>query len=113
MKSTTTGTVFGCIVCIIVVLVIGGCLLPLGSFISGFTPGSALTVRTVSPMVCPKGTTGQHYSYDTTTPDGNGFPQPAIGHELHCLDANGNIVKNDPYLFGLVWEGPAARVLVP
>jgi hypothetical protein len=64
----------------------------------------------VAPLVCPKGSTGQIHSYDTTVPDDNGFPQPATGYELHCLDASGNVVKNDPVAYSFIWEGIAALI---
>ena len=110
MKSATTGTVSGCIVWVIAAVLIGSCLLPLGYFVSSFTDQSDLAIRTVSPFICPKGTTGQSYTYDTTMPDDNGFQTPAVGFELHCVDANENVVKTDPLLFRFIWEGLEAGI---
>ncbi len=108
MKSATTGAVSGCIVWLLVFMVIGACLMPIGFMIGGFTSGMPFAARTVSPIVCPKGTTGQIYSYETTTTDDNGFSVPATAYELHCVDANDNVVKNDPVVFAFIWEGIAA-----
>ncbi len=110
MKSATTGAVSGCIVWVIVFAVISACLLPLGFMIGGFTSETSLAVRTVSPIICPKGTTGQIYSYETMSTDDNGFPVPGTAYELHCMDVNGNVVKNDVIAFGFLWEGIVVAV---
>jgi hypothetical protein len=78
--------------------------------VGGFTSGSQLAVRTVSPFVCPDETTGTVYSYSTTSYNDNGVAVPATAYELHCLDAQGAIVKEDPVLFAFIWEGIAAAV---
>ena len=105
MKSATTGAVSGCIVWVIVFVVISACLIPIGFMASSFTTESDFAVSIVGPIICPQGTTAQIYSYDTTMTDENGFPVDATGYELHCLDDSGNIVKNDPIVFGFLWDG--------
>jgi hypothetical protein len=37
--------------------------------------------------------------------DDNGFPTPATAYELHCLNASGEILKNDPVAYAFLWEG--------
>ena len=112
MKSATTGAVSGCIVWVLVFMVVGACLVPLGFMVGGFTTEMPFAVRVASSFICPKGTTGQIYSYPTMSTDDNGFPTPSTAYELHCLDANANVVKNDPVVFGFLWEGIAAGLAV-
>ena len=30
---------------------------------------------------------------------------PATAYELHCVDASGTVVKNDPVLYAFIWIG--------
>ena len=110
MKSTTTGTISGCIVWIIVFGVISSCMLPAAMMIGGFTSASSLAIKTLAPMICPKGTTGESYSYQTTTTDDYGNPEPATAYELHCVDANGEVIKKDPILYAFLWMGIIAVI---
>ncbi|MCL4529477.1 MAG: hypothetical protein M1282_08695 [Chloroflexi bacterium] len=105
MRSTTTGTISGCIVWVLVFVVVSSCLLPVAFMVGSFTAETNFAIRRVGPMICPKATTPQIYSYETTMTDDNGFPVNATAYELHCLDSNGNVVKNDPIVFGFLWDG--------
>jgi len=105
MKTTTTGTVSGCIVWALAFAALSTCLLPVAMFVGGFTSGSDLTMRTLGPYICPEGTTAESYSYQTTTFDEYGSPSPATATELHCVDSNGNVVKNDPIGYAFAWIG--------
>ena len=110
MKPGTTGTVSGCIVWIIVFGLISACLLPIGMIIGGFTSVSDFAMQTLAPLICPEGTTAESYSYATTTTDEFGNSQPSTAYELHCVDTNGTVVKEDPVLFAFLWMGIIAAI---
>jgi hypothetical protein len=105
MKSATTGTVSGCIVWIIVFCALSTCIFPAASMIGGFTSASGFTMKTLGPYICPEGSTAQSYSYATTTTDENGNRQPSTAYVLQCVDANGEIVKEDPVAYAFLWIG--------
>jgi hypothetical protein len=73
--------------------------------VGGFTAPSQFAMQALSPMLCPAGSTAQSYSYATTTTDEYGNTQPSTAYELHCLDANGVVVKEDPVLYAFLWTG--------
>ena len=105
MKPRTTGTVSGCIVWIIVFGIVSACLVPIGMIIGGFTSVSNFAMQTLAPLICPDGTTAESYSYVTTTTDEFGNSQPSTAYELHCVDASGTVVKEDPVLYAFLWMG--------
>jgi hypothetical protein len=96
MKITKAGTASGCIVWIIV--------------IGGFTSVSNFAMQTLEPVICPEGTTAKSYSYATTTTDEFGHSQPSTAYELHCVDADGTVVKEDPILYAFLWMGIIAVI---
>lgn len=108
MRSATTGTVSGCLVWLLVFGLLGMCLIPVGLAVGGFTSGSELARRMTAPLICPEGTTGRTYSYETTSYNENGVAVPATAFELHCVDASGRTVKEDPLMFAFLWEAMAA-----
>lgn len=110
MKSTTTGTVSGCIIWVIVFGIIGMCVVPVAGMVGGLSSASGLAVRTVGPMVCPDNTTPEIYSYATTTTDDFGVSTPATAYEIHCLDASGENVKTDPVAYAFIWIGIIAAI---
>lgn len=101
----TTGAVSGCIVWIIVFGILSLCLLPVSMIIGGFTSVSNFAMQTLGPLICPDGTTAESYSYATTTTDEFGNSQPSTAYELHCIDASGAVVKEDPVLYAFIWIG--------
>ncbi len=105
MKSTTTGAVSGCIVWVIVFAVISSCLLPAAMMIGGFTSASNFAIDFTGQFLCPQGTKPVSYSYATTTTDEYGNRQPSTAYELHCIDASGEVVKEDPIAFAFLWIG--------
>lgn len=105
MKSARTGTVSGCIVWIIVFGILSTCILPAAMVIGGFTSVSNFAMQTLAPIICPDGTTAKPYTYATTTTDEFGHSQPSTAYELHCVDANGVVVKEDPILYAFLWIG--------
>jgi len=110
MRSATTGTVSGCIVWIIVFCALSICIFPVASVIGGFTSASGFAMKTLGPYICPEGSTAQSHSYATTTTDENGFSQPATAYVLQCVDANGEIVKEDPVVYAFAWIGFIALI---
>jgi ABC-type glycerol-3-phosphate transport system permease component len=110
MKTTATGTVSGCIVWIIVFGLLSLCLFPISMMIGGFTSVSDFAMQTVAPLICPDGTTVESYSYATTTTDEFGNTQPSTAYELHCIDATGTAVKEDPVLYAFLWMGIIAAI---
>src|SRR5690349_1812873 len=105
MKITKAGTVSGCIVWILVCGILSACLLPLAMLIGGFTSVSNFAIRTIGPIICPDGTTPESYSYATTTTDEFGNSRPSTAYEIHCVDASGTVVKEDPVLYAFLWMG--------
>jgi hypothetical protein len=106
----TTGTLSGCIVWIIVFGVLSLCFLPVSMMIGGFTSVSNFAMQTLEPVICPEGTTAESYSYATTTTDEFGNSQPSTAYELHCVDASGTVVKEDPVLYAFLWIGLIAVI---
>jgi len=88
----------------------GTCIAPVAMLIGGFTSGTSLALRVVTPVVCPPDTTSKIHSYATTTQDKNGFKQPAVGYELHCLDSNGKLIKTSQVGYSFFWMGIIAIV---
>lgn len=108
MKSATTGTVSGCIVWVIVFGLVASCLVPAAMMVGGFTSVTKFAMQTVKPFVCPEGTTVAYRTYATTTNDEYGNPQPSTAYVLQCVDATGEVVKEDPVLFAFIWMGMLA-----
>jgi hypothetical protein len=105
MKFTKAGTVSGCIVWILVFGILSACLLPAAMLIGGFTSVSNFAMRAMGPIICPDGTTAESYSYATTTTDEFGNSQPSTAYEIHCIDASGTVMKEDPVLYAFLWIG--------
>jgi hypothetical protein len=105
MNQVKTGAVSGCIVWFIVFGILGACLVPAGMMIGGFTSVTDFAMQTVGPFVCPDGTTVDSRSYATTTNDEFGNPQPSTAYVLQCVDAAGEVVKEDPVTFAFIWIG--------
>jgi hypothetical protein len=110
MKSTRTGAVSGCIIWFIVVGLLSTCLLPVGMFIGGFTSVTDFAMRTLEPLICPDGTTAKSRSYETTTTDDFGNSQPSTAYVMQCVDADGEVAKEDPVVYAFVWIGIIAGI---
>ncbi|HET9907596.1 MAG TPA: hypothetical protein VFQ23_13175 [Anaerolineales bacterium] len=110
MKITKTGTLSGCVVWIIGFGILSACLLPTAMMIGGVTSVSNFAMQTIGPLICPEGTVGRSYSYATTTTDEYGNSQPSTAYELHCVDSNGEVVKEDPVAYAFIWIGSLAAI---
>ena len=105
MKNTKAGAASGCIVWIIVFGILSSCLFPASMMIGGVTSVSNFAMQTIGPLICPEGTVGQSHSYATTRTDEYGNSQPSTAYEMHCVDSNGEVVKEDPILYAFLWTG--------
>jgi ABC-type glycerol-3-phosphate transport system permease component len=110
MKRTSTGVVSGCLVWILAFGVISTCILPVSMAIGGFTSASDYAINFTGKFICPDGTTPESYSYATTTRDENGNEQPSTAYELHCVAANGEVLKSDPVGYSFLWIGIFAAI---
>ncbi|HET6595440.1 MAG TPA: hypothetical protein VFG81_07440 [Anaerolineales bacterium] len=105
MKVTKAGTASGCLVWIVVFGTLNLCFFPAAMMIGGITSVSNFAMQMVGPFICPEGTVGRSYSYATTTTDEFGNSQPSTAYELHCIDSNGEVVKEDAILYAFLWTG--------
>ena len=110
MKPATTGTVSGCIIWLIVFGLLSTCLLPAGMMIGGFTSATNLAMKSLEPLICPDETTAKSHSYATTTNDEFGNPQPSTAYVMQCVDANGEVVKEDPVVYAFAWIGTISLI---
>lgn len=112
MRPAATGAVSGCVVWLVLFAVLGMCFVPLALVVGGITSTSPFAMGRVAPLICPKGTAATVYSYATTSTDENGFPINSTAYELHCVDEAGEIVKNDPVAYALLWQAMCAALAI-
>ena len=105
MKQATTGTISGCLVWIIAFGAISTCILPISMGIGGFTSVSDFAIQQTGRIVCPENTTPDVRTYATTTTDEYGNRQPSTAYVLQCVDASGDVVKEDPVGYAFLWIG--------
>ena len=105
MKSATTGTISGCIVWFIVFGLISMCVFPVAMMVGGFTSVTDFAMESMGAYICPDDTTVESRTYATTTTDEYGNSQPSTAYVLQCVDANGEVVKEDPVLYAFIWIG--------
>lgn len=110
MKSTKTGAASGCVIWFIVFCLLSSCLLPVGMVIGGFTSVTGFAMQTLEPLICPEGTTVKTRTYATTTTDDFGNSQPSTAYVMQCVDANGDVVKEDPVAYAFIWIGIIAGI---
>lgn len=97
MKNVTTGAISGCLVWIITFGVISMCILPVTTAVGGITSVSDFAVQQTGAIICPDNSTPKIRSFATY---GSG---PSTTSVLECLDASGNVVKEDPVSFAFLW----------
>lgn len=110
MKSTKTGAISGCVIWFIVFGILGACLVPAGMMVGGFTSVTDFAMQALEPLICPDGTTAKSRSYATTSNDEFGNPQPSTAYVMQCVDANGEVVKEDPVTYAFIWIGIIAGI---
>ena len=99
MKKASTGVISGCLVWIIACGVISICILPVSMAIGGITAVSDFAVKQTGAIVCPDNTTPKIRSFATY---GSG---PSTTSVLQCVDASGEVLKEDPIGFAFLWIG--------
>ena len=104
MKQATTGTISGCLVWIIAFGVISICILPISMAVGGMTSVTDFAVKQTGAIVCPNNTTPKIRSFATY---GSG---PSTTSVLQCVDASGDVVKEDPVGFAFLWIGIIAVI---
>lgn len=104
MKQATTGTVSGCLVWIIAFGVISLCILPISFAGSMFTITSDFAIQQTGAIICPDNTTPEVRSFATY---GSG---PSTTYVLECVNANDEVVMEDPVGFAFLWIGIIAVI---
>ena len=110
MNPMKTGAISGCIVWVLLIAFLGSCILPIFFCIGSITSFSDPAIKTTGKILCPAGSAPESYSYSTTTRDDNGNYVPATAYELHCVAANGEVIKTDPIVYAFLWDGIFAVV---
>lgn len=105
MSNVKTSAVSGCIIWFLLITVISGCIMPFAFIMGGVTSASEWSINTMGGFICPENTTPTSYSYDTFTTDEYGVARPSTAYELHCVDASGKVVKEDPIVYAFGWIG--------
>lgn len=108
--NKSAGTLSGCLVWIVSAGMLAACLLPVSIVIGSITSFSSYAIDTTGTYLCPDGTTPRQYSYETTTTDEFGNTQPSTAYELHCVDVEGTVVKEDPIVYAFLWIGVFALI---
>lgn len=104
MKQATTGTISGCLVWVIAFGAISICILPISFVGSMSTMTSDFAIRQTGAILCPDNTTPKIRSFATY---GSG---PSTTSVLECVDASGDVVKEDPILYAFLWMGIFAAI---
>jgi hypothetical protein len=110
MKNTGTTAVSGCLIWFILISIVGTCVMPVFFVAASLSSFSEFAVQTTGGWLCPEGTTPQRHTYATTSTDEYGNSHPAIGYSLHCVDASGEVIKEDLVLYAFIWIGVLSLV---
>lgn len=110
MDKTKTTTFSGCLIWFLLLTLIGSCVMPVAFMAGGISSASDFAIGIMGGFICPENTTPESYSYATTTTDEYGNSRPSTAYELHCVDANGEVVKEDPIVYAFGWIGLTALV---
>lgn len=105
MNNAKTTAVSGCVIWLLLIAIIGSCIMPVAFIVGGVTSPSDWSIQTMGGFICPENATPTRYSYDTVTTDEYGISRPSTAYELHCVDANGEVVKEDPIGYAFGWIG--------
>ncbi len=105
MNNAKTTAISGCVIWFLLIFIISSCVMPVFFVVGSVSSFSGFAIKATGGWLCPDGTTPESYSYASTTTDEFGNSQPATATELHCVDASGTVVKNDPVLYAFIWIG--------
>ena len=105
MNNTKTTAISGCVIWFLLICMISSCVMPIFFIVGSVSSFSEFAIRTTGGWLCPEGTTPESYTYATTIADEFGNQQPSTAYELHCVDASGTVVKEDPVAYAFIWIG--------
>ena len=105
MNNTKTTAISGCVIWFLLICTISSCVMPVFFIVGSVSSFSEFAIQTTGGWLCPEGTTPESYTYATTTADEFGNQQPSTAYELHCVDSNGTVVKEDPVVYAFIWIG--------
>jgi hypothetical protein len=108
MSKAKTATFSGCLIWFLLLTLVGSCVMPVALMAGGISSASDFAIGIMGGFICPETTTPESYSYATTTTDEYGNSRPSTAYELHCVDANGEVVKEDPIVYAFGWIGLTA-----
>ncbi|HRQ24176.1 MAG TPA: hypothetical protein PLF42_12185 [Anaerolineales bacterium] len=110
MSKAKTTAFSGCLIWFLLIALIGSCVMPVAFVAGGISSASEVAIKTMGGFICPEDTTPKSYSYQSTSIDEFGNSQPSTAYELHCIDAGGEVVKEDPIVFAFGWIGIVALI---
>ncbi len=110
MNNAKSTAVSGCVIWFLLICIISSCVMPVFFVVGSVSSFSDFAIQTMGGWLCPEGTTPESYSYATTTADEFGNQQPSTAYELHCVDASGTVVKEDPVVYAFIWIGIWAAI---
>lgn len=105
MNNAKTTAVSGCIIWFLLISVIASCVMPVFFLIGSLSSFSEFAINITGGWLCSEGTTPRQNTYNTTTFDEFGNPEPATAYELQCVDSTGGVVKTDPIGYAFLWIG--------
>ena len=105
MNNAKTTAISGCVIWFLLICMISSCVMPVFVIVGSVSSFSEFAIQTTGGWLCPEGTTPESYTYATTTADEFGNQQPSTAYELHCVDSNGTVVKEDPVVYAFIWIG--------
>ena len=105
MNNAKSTAVSGCVIWFLLICIISSCVMPVFFIVGSVSSFSEFAIQTTGGWLCPEGTTPESYTYATTTADEFGNQQPSTAYELHCVDSNGTVVKEDPVVYAFIWIG--------
>lgn len=106
MDRRTRPMVTGCTLWLVLIVAIGGCMLPASAFAGVLTAHTEPAIAITGRWVCPAGTDPIRHERETTSRDRYGEHR-STAYEVHCRDASGTIVARDPFTYVVLWLGLA------
>ncbi|MBP7999019.1 MAG: hypothetical protein KA314_06610 [Chloroflexi bacterium] len=103
--SAKVGTASGCLVWVVLVMVIGTCLLPVGLIVSVFTATSTAAAQTIGPLICPEGSVATIEQSNTAYRTDLGAEPVAATRELVCVDNHSTVITRPSPLTNWIWMG--------
>jgi hypothetical protein len=107
MKNARGKFAVGCFIWMALCALLSACIFPVAMMTGGIssTLGGDFVAQTLTPVICPDGSTGEIVTFATTTHDEYGNEQPATGYEMQCVDAGGNITREPSPDYAFIWLG--------